>query len=493
MKAVFLLFIILFSSNAFADIKVKIYFSPIANLVYQLDCLSGEHITCSKKTYEDLWKKEFYKKDEDKEYLKEWGDIQNRYDVEAELKTSGQSSATNRYDRVQLLTKIRIASFQSSDMEDYFNHLDLIILPKDREKFEKVIRHFYPRFKKWWENVALSTGNSFAKKTDALLKRPDISKKLQQYASFYQAELPEDYTINFNLFYRPFFKEGTGGQQLENYSVAEFLPTEKPSDRIDVIIHELCHFFFASAIQEKLSSLQKKFEMTETIETRSSYNLLNETLATALGNGIITKLNMDKKQWKKYFSQQESFYNNYFIDKAAKAILPWLEDWIKDGKTLYDPSFVEKYNLSLESAFGNELTAPKLLLNKLVLVVDNKFDGKLIEIVGKEFNPSEMYEGDLSDASTLKLFNEFSTLSSLLIVHSANINLLKEKHMIGSNDYNLLTQAIKKSKNGIFSFKKIKNVPVFVIVASSYDEALKLIVQLAGLKKGFNGVLDTVE
>lgn len=485
------LFALMTSITAFADLRVKLHFSPIANLVYQLDCLSTERIHCSSETFEDLWKKEFYRSDEDKEFLKAWGDIKNRYNAEAEFEKPNGGSTSGRYEGVQLSTKIRIASFQSSDMEDYFNRLDLIVLPKDREKFEKVVRHFYPRFKKWWDKVALPTGSGFAKKTDLLLKKPEISKKIKQYANFYEAQLPDDYTIHFNLFYRPDFEEATSGQQIENYSVAEFLPTEKPVDRIDVIIHELCHFFFGSVDDEKFSTMQKKFEATGKVEARGAYNLINETLATALGNGIINKLNMDKKRWEKYSSQQQSFYNNYHIDKAAKTIMPWLEEWLKDGKTLYDPAFVEKYVSSLEAAFGSELTTPKLLLNELVLVADNKLDGKFRDVVKKEVRASSMYagQGEWSDARTLKSFNDLPTLSSLLIVHADNISQLKEKNILGSSDFDILKQAIKKNKSGVFSFKRNVNVPVYVIVASGYDEATKLVVKLAGLKQGFNGVL----
>ncbi len=477
------------ASVAFADLKVKLHFSPIANLVYQLDCVSTERIRCSSETYEDLWKREFYNTDEDRALLKAWSEINNRYDAETEFEKPNGGSTAGRFEGVRLSTKIRIASFQSADMEDYFNRLDLIVLPKDREKFEKVVRHFYPRFKKWWDRVALPTGSDFAKKTDLLLKKPEISKKIKQYANFYEAQLPKDYIIHFNLFYRPDFKESTSGQQIENYSVAEFLPTEKPVERIDVIIHELCHFFYSSVDDEKFSSMQKKFEATGKVEARGAYNLIDETLAAALGNGMINKLNMDKKRWEKYFSRKLSFYNNYHIDKAAKTIMPWLEDWLKEGKTLYEPTFVEKYVTSLESVFGNELATPKLLLNEMILVADNKFEGKFRDTVKKEFRTSSMYsgQGEWSDVRTLKSFNELPTLSSLLIVHSDNINQLKEKNVIGSDDYDLLKQKIKINKSGVFSFKRNKNVPIFVIVASGYDEAVKFVGKLAGIKEGFVG------
>jgi hypothetical protein len=486
-----LLFTVLFSNVAFAEIKVKLHFSLIANLVYQLDCIGTDQIQCSRQTYEDLWNKTFYITDEDKQILKIWSEIKNRYHVEAEFQKMNNESTSGRYEGVQLSTKIRIASFQSSNMEDYFNRLDLIVLPKDREKFEKVIRHFYPRFKNWWDKVAYPAGNNFAQKTERLLKKPEISKKIKSFTNFYEAQLPDNYMIHFNLIFRPNFKESTSGQQIENYSVAEFLPTELPVDRIDVIIHELCHFFFNSVSDEKFFSMQKKFESSENSSARGAYNLINEVLATTLGNGLINKYNMNKKKWEKYVAEDQSFYNNYYIDRSSKAILPWIEAWIKEGKTLYDPIFSEKYISSLEVAFKNELTVPKILLNKLVLVADNKFDGKFRDIVKKEFNTSLMYsgQGDWSDVRTLKSFKEFPAMSSLLIVHSDNISQLKKNEVLSTSDYDQLRQATQKNKQNVFSFIRNKNVPVFVIVSDNYVDATKLVSKLAELKQGFSGQL----
>ncbi len=324
MKLIFLITSLFASTAVFADIKVKLHFTPTANLVYQLDCISNVLPHCSRETYKDLWKTNFFKTDEDQDLVKSWSDLMTRYRPELEFERPKDKPYNGRFQGVKLATKARIASFQSTSMEDYFNRLDLIVIPKDKEKFEKVIRNFYPRFEKWWTTVALPKGKKFAKQTDALLKTPNISKIIKQYAGFYEASLPDDYTVHFNLFYRPDSKESTSGQQIENYSVAEFLPFEKPADRIDVIIHELCHFFYESATDEKFASLLKAFDATGKIEARAAYNLLNESLATAFGNGLVNKLTMDSKRWEKYYAKPLSFYNNYHIDKASRTVMPWL-------------------------------------------------------------------------------------------------------------------------------------------------------------------------
>ncbi len=488
----FAFFSLLMVSTAFAEIKVSMNYTPTANLVYQLDCLSESIPHCSRETYRDLWQKQFFMTDEDQAMVKSWGELMKRYHPELELSDLKEQEITGRFEGVQLARKIRIASFQSTSMADYFNRLDLVILPKDREKFEKVVRHFYPRFEKWWKTTALPVGAKFTQQTDALLKRPDISKKLKQYAHFYQANLPDAYVVHFNLFYRPEFKEATSGEQIENYSVAEFLATEKPVDRIDVIIHELCHFFYESGEGEKFVDLVKSFQAVGKPESKGAYNLLNETLATTMGNGLINKVTMDKSKWESYLTKPQSFYNSYAIDKAAKTTLPWLETWMNEGKTLYDPQFVETYVSNLEKTFGKELTAPKLILNEMVFIADGKFERKYRDTARKAFRASSMYsgQGDWEDPRTLNSYNNKPGLSVLMIVHASNIAKLKNAKILNDADFETVKKQLKEKNQAVYSFQRNPKSSVYLVIASNEEEASGLIEKLSEVKEGFVGVLN---
>jgi hypothetical protein len=155
--------ILFIGSVSFAEIKVKIHFSPVANLVYQLDCISNELPHCSRATFKDLWQKHFSKGPEDEALIKTWGELMSRYSPELEFEESKKRLISGRFEGVKLATKIRIASFQSSTLPEYFNRLDLVVIPKDREKFEKVVTHFYPRYEKWWNKTALPKGKGLSR------------------------------------------------------------------------------------------------------------------------------------------------------------------------------------------------------------------------------------------------------------------------------------------------------------------------------------------
>ena len=114
MKLIFLITSLFASTAVFADIKVKLHFTPTANLVYQLDCISEVLPHCSRATYQDLWKNNFFKTDADQDLVKSWSDLMTRYSPELEFERPKEKPNTGRFEGVKLTTKARIASFQST-------------------------------------------------------------------------------------------------------------------------------------------------------------------------------------------------------------------------------------------------------------------------------------------------------------------------------------------------------------------------------------------
>jgi len=98
-------------------------------------------------------------------------------------------------------------------------------------------------------------------------------------------------------------------------------------------------------------------------------------------------------------------------------------------------------------------------------------------------------EGDWADERSLKSYKENANLSALFIVHSSNINQLKDKNILSATDFDPLKKALKDKGQVVYSFKRSQNAPAYVIVAPSYEESLKLVEKLATLKEGFGGVL----
>lgn len=419
--------------------------------------------------------------------LKEWARVRERYEQEVEVKGENGNEKLS----LDLFDKIRIAGLQANGVDDYTARLDLLTVPSDRNSFEKVIRHFQPRFKDWWQKEAAKSGDDFARQTDVLLRSPKISGQIARFYNFYAPDLPGNYEISFNLLYVPdTVKESTNGQQIQNYSLMEFKPREKPEQRIDVAVHELNHFFFDSVKAENQSKLAQSFYNARRASAIPAYNLLNETLATAFGNGMITRSVTALDKFEKYVSVKQSFYNNEAIDRAAKAALPWLDQWLEDKKTIHDPAFADQYISVLEKAFGADLTTPKLNLSEMFLLIDDKY-GKtsLRRDVRRIINPASLYavEGNWTESELLGIYKKQSHLNSLFVVHPDNLRELTERKVINEDQASQIQNELNAKGEVLFNAERSPYTYVYVAIAKDAESVKRLIEKLAQTRQ-FQGV-----
>ncbi len=487
-RFIFILAVITFS-NVFAEaqIQVRVKFGEISNLTYQLDCVGDILSHCSRSNLEELWNREFLKTDDDRKMLKEWTRLRKLYSQDVQISEKNDAVTRN----LSLDEKVRIAGFQAETPEDYAVRLDLLTAPSDRVAFERVINYFQPHFQNWWESEASKNGGGFAGKMENLLHSQQISGQIKQFYDFYAADLSPDYKLVFNLFYIPnTIKEPTGGQQIQNYSLMEFKPSESPAQRIDVAVHELNHFFYASRKAENAENLRESFYKTNRAGAIPAYNLLNETLATAFGNGMIARSVTPPEEFKKYAAAKRSFYNNDAIDRAAKAILPWLDTWLENKKTISDKQFAAEYVSLLEKEFGEDLTAPKLYLSEMFLFVDENFksDGAIRRSVRQTLRPASFYasEGTLNKEN-LEPFTNNSRLNSLFIIRPETVKALLADKIITKAEAELITKQLTADGKILFSKQRAKYTYVYIAVAENTDEAQKLIEKLANAKQ-FDGI-----
>ena len=471
-------------TTANAQFQVRVKFNEIANLTYQLDCVSDLPVSCSQRNFTELWNREFIKSAADREMIADWKRLRETYsqDFKVSDDEGGEYS-------VSIFEKLRLAGFQSDSVEDYTKRLDLLTAPIDRDSFERIVRNFEPRFNNWWKREAVKTGDEFARQTDALIRSPKISVPLRQFYNFYEPVLPDNYELTFNLFYTPdFVNEPSNGQQIQNYSIAEFTPGEKPEQRIDVVVHELCHFLYENAKSENEEQLEKRFYALNRASAIPAYNLLNESLATTFGNGIISRAVTNPAEYARYLNKPRSFYNNDGIDRAAKANLAWIDDWLKNGKTINDPQFVEAYVSSLEKAFGDDLTKPKLYLSEQFLFVDAKI-GSLRREVRRKLEVFSFYasEGNWNERGLLDDYKNNPNLNSIFIVHPDNIRELVKNQIINDAQLAEITDELRKNNSVLYNSERAPFTYNYIIIAADASEASKLIDKLAAAKQ-FKGI-----
>src|SRR5579862_2047893 len=305
--------------------------SPLSNLLYQLDCLAGM-VQCSQAAYTALWHSKLGWGAEDQAQLEQWQRLRQKYLGEITLnepKAEPMALPWNGPTGLQLDEKFSIATFHAHDRASLRSHWEVIVAPTDIPRLEAIVDHFEPRFTKWWTQNAEHESEQFKHTLERTIARTNVGDAIQSFARFYEVALPKDYPIYLNLFLRP--KSGdthTNGTQVENHAALEFLSGENVNRRLGVVIHELCHFFYSSGSESRRRRLTGAFANFPDSLSLAGWGVLNEALATALGNGIAAE-RLDSIAVQQALKTDRGFYNDAAIDAAAKAVMPLLKVQIR--------------------------------------------------------------------------------------------------------------------------------------------------------------------
>lgn len=475
-----------------------VHYTPLANLTYQLDCVSGVRIACSQQNLRALWDREFLRTAQDSALLAEWAHIRSRYD-DAEVYPAAEEGAATlplegRADGVYLADRMRVAGLQATSAADYGQRIQLLALAGDAAHLRGVVDYFLPRFDGWWQREAAAAGAPFATRVGELLRDPRIAGRIAEFARFYGVEFGPGETLDFTLLYRPsLVREGTNGQQIGARSLVEFVAGERPEQRMDVVIHELCHYLFSRVPRERLAALEAGFVARAAAGDASvpaAYNLLDEALATTFGNGIVIRAFMTPAAYDTLLATDRSLYANPWIDGAAKATLRWIEPWLAQGRAIDDPAFAARYVAALDSAFGARLQAPAPYLTRVVAVLD-RFDPSPWTAVRRILRPSTSYtrESDCCDAATLSDYRSRPGLNALIVIVPDNLPALAEQGVISRAKADSIQARVRADGGAVYAFRRSPTSFTCVVAAPTPDRAEALVGHLAAAPALFEGFL----
>ncbi|MEL7025212.1 MAG: hypothetical protein AAGL69_15860 [Pseudomonadota bacterium] len=112
--------------------------------------------------------------------------------------------------------------------------------------------------------------------------------------------------------------------------------------RLPVVAHEWTHHLFERMSGAVSDSLLNAFEKSGSACATPAYHLLEEVLATAVGDGIVAAQLFRDADDTAYLSTSESFYADADIDAMAKAVVPLLQHQLGSGRPL-DTDFAAQY------------------------------------------------------------------------------------------------------------------------------------------------------
>jgi len=190
-------------------------------------------------------------------------------------------------------------------------------------------------------------------------------------------------------------------------------------DLFCVMLHETFHIIYNEQSLEVKNNINKYFKENKSENSNYSYQILNEVLATALGNGYVyEKLDgkIDSNDW---------YYHKY-IDLLARKIYPLVTDYIAQKKPM-DRNFIDNYIRIYDENFPNWINELENVMTYRYVISENQDDFNSIRKIFW-YRSSEENETEITEISIEKMRK--TPLTKIIIVSKNNkekLNLIKKK------------------------------------------------------------------
>lgn len=229
-----------------------------------------------------------------------------------------------------------------------------------------IIQHFVPVYE---ELIYLPQRDQIEEKLQKLQAYVDeskLSQYFQQGLLFYDSQWDRAIPIDIALIPK-LSGNGFSARAFLNSAVVEIpLKFTKNEVLFGVLMHEIYHNIYDVQSKDKKQEILSWFYENTSKNSQNAYLLMNEVLATVLGNGYVYGQltgTIDANDW----------YNVKYINLMSKALYPRVESYLKENKPM-DRSLTDHYIALYDSLFSdwaNELT--HLLTNRYI-ISDNEGD-----------------------------------------------------------------------------------------------------------------------
>lgn len=185
-------------------------------------------------------------------------------------------------------------------------------------------------------------------------------------------------------------------------------------DLFSVMLHETYHIIYDEQSLEVKTEIDTYFKENKSKCSNYAYQLMNEVLATALGNGYVFE-KLDGKP------DDGDWYNKKYINLMAKQIYPLTKEYIEQKKPI-DKNFINNYIKLYEEHFPDWINELDNIMTYRYVITDNEADFKKISQMFRYRSRSE-YDAEITENSIEKMKN--TTLTKVIIVSKNNAEKLK--------------------------------------------------------------------
>jgi hypothetical protein len=355
-------------------LRYGLHLAAQANLIYQLDCVSGA-IICARPVYQAHWAR-LGLDAADEAALAEWktrrgrhgGEIRRLDEPPPDLPLLLPTGAADLGERQ------RIAGLTSRTPAAYQAALSLLSSEEDARRLGALLARFTPRFQRWWQDQGAASGAASFAAFARLLADPFFDASIEQALRFYQAELPAGPVLEIHLMVQPRAQRRlTTAHQLERHAAVDAPEGSAPESHIDVIAHEIFHYLFARMRGGARRELLGLVAASGDPQAAAAFGVLDESVAAALGNGLIGRHYLPPARFARRLERPDGLDAYRAASLVARALLPDLEGLLRRGVPLASKEFLRTYLRAARAMYEGGPPRPVDSLHSQVTVAAPRF------------------------------------------------------------------------------------------------------------------------
>lgn len=266
----------------------------------------------------------------------------------------------------QTLSFIEKNLINSNTLDDFISRT-FGIIPNDQFfAFATILSSFEPIYQ---ELIYLPNKTGFDKKVEELsqfIETVRLNHYFEVGLGFYGTEW--DKSIPIDIVIIPTIEDrGFTATAFLNNAISEVPLGFKQNDILFcVLMHEIFHLLYDGQSLKLKQEIESWVRENPSKNSQYAYLLLDEALATALGNGYVYEgfnKTTDKEDW----------YNVKYINLMAQKIYPLVKDYINNKKTI-DQHFIDQYIKMYDNNFSDWPNELDHILTYRYILSDNRDD-----------------------------------------------------------------------------------------------------------------------
>lgn len=367
---------------------------------------------------------------------------------------------------------------QSKTLKEFQSRTAQVIAPSEHLKIFKILEAIAPIYDELVWKPSESKLKDRTKKILETWEKAQLSDLLAKTISFYRSTWPKDFEMTIYAMPIPAVKGHTRATVIQDSIILEsLLDSPDVAGLTGVLFHEICHAAYESETAEDQHQLVKWFEESASPLKNYAEELLNEGLATAIGNGMAFQAITGKEDSEDWYSVRE-------INEGAKAAYSFIRSYILASKPM-DADFVKKWIESYQKTFPDAMITPDMRLRDAVLLTDGEIvkhrDAK--NQIKNVYRFAQFSSGSPIDAKeSLRDIKDAGAKASLIIIAGASFLSQVEKLSMKVPELKKAIPLIKKKGGPRYISYLSGDRPVFLFRVDKFEDFPILLEKLSKTK-----------